>query len=214
MLALRDDLDITFILANFDQAVQACQNGVQRISQIVADLRNFSRLDGTAGAAADVQRELEHVLRVVSRELELGARISIRRDFAPFAPRVRCNPTQLQMVFMNLLTNAAQAIEGEGTITVATGMQDGFVRIAVSDSGRGIAPADLPRIFDPFFTTKSPGKGTGLGLSVSYEIITKHGGTIDVQSVRGAGTTFVILLPAGAGTHELRIPIASGAKEA
>ena len=98
---------------------------------------------------------------------------------------------------MNLLGNAAQAISRDGVITIRTGMENGWVRIDVSDNGAGIARQDLQRIFDPFFTTKPVGLGTGLGLSVSYNIIRKHGGEISVDSAPGIGTTFTIRLPPG-----------------
>jgi len=111
------------------------------------------------------------------------------------------------MVLMNLLTNAANAIDREGSITIRTSAQDGMATMAVSDTGRGIAPDDLPRIFDPFFTTRAPGKGTGLGLSVSYEIVKKHGGSIEVNTTPGAGATFAVKLPlAGAGAVGIAHP--------
>jgi len=97
---------------------------------------------------------------------------------------------------MNLLVNAAQAIEKQGEIKIVTGADDGYVEIRISDTGKGIPEENLSKIFDPFFTTKEVGKGTGLGLNVAYNIIKKHNGTIDVESTVGKGTTFTIRIPA------------------
>ena len=108
---------------------------------------------------------------------------------------VECLPFQINQVFLNLLVNAAQSIDGRGTITVSTGCSDDSVWIKIADSGKGIEPAHLKRIFEPFFTTKPVGVGTGLGLSVSYSIVRRHGGSLEVDSEVGKGTTFTIRLP-------------------
>jgi signal transduction histidine kinase len=111
-------------------------------------------------------------------------------------PHVWCNMGQLNQVFLNILVNAAHAIEVQGEITITTWEDNGNVLIAISDTGNGIKPENVKRIFDPFFTTKEVGKGTGLGLAIAYDIITnKHGGTINVASEVGVGTTFTIILP-------------------
>jgi signal transduction histidine kinase len=110
-------------------------------------------------------------------------------------PPIRCYPGQLNQVFLNLLVNAAQAIEERGDITIETRTLDGHIVIRISDTGRGMPPEHLSRIFQPFFTTKAVGKGTGLGLAISHGIIQKHHGTIDVESEPGKGTTFTIRLP-------------------
>ena len=109
-----------------------------------------------------------------------------------------CYPFQINQVFMNLLVNASHAIEERGKITLRTGFDDSQVWISVQDTGKGIAPENLSRIFDPFFTTKPVGKGTGLGLSLSYDIVKKNGGYIDVQSVVDQGTTLTVFLPRNA----------------
>jgi len=112
-------------------------------------------------------------------------------------PQIKCYPFQLNQVFMNLLVNASQALDGKGSITLRTGFDAQEVWVAVQDSGHGIKPENLPKVFDPFFTTKPVGKGTGLGLSLSYDIVKKHGGRIEVQSTPGAGSTFTVYLPRG-----------------
>ncbi len=110
-------------------------------------------------------------------------------------PQVKCYPQQLNQVFMNILVNAAQAIEKQGEIRIGTRETNGFVEIVIGDTGQGIPEANLSRIFDPFFTSKEIGKGTGLGLNVAYNIIKKHQGSIDVRSQVGIGTTFTIRIP-------------------
>jgi signal transduction histidine kinase len=118
----------------------------------------------------------------------------VRKEYGDLPP-VECLLSQLNQVFMNLLVNAGQSIETKGTITIRTGTQGNSVWVEISDTGKGIAPENIGRIFDPFFTTKPVGKGTGLGLSVSYSIIQKHHGRIEVESEVGKGTTFRIWLP-------------------
>ena len=108
---------------------------------------------------------------------------------------MRCNPGEINQVIMNLVVNAAQAIDGEGTITVETRHDGDTVSIRVSDTGAGITPDAVDELFTPFFTTKPPGEGTGLGLSISHGIVERHGGRIDVESVRGEGSTFTVVLP-------------------
>ena len=140
----------------------------------------------------DLHAGLESTLNVVANEIKYKAEIV--RDYGSL-PRVECLASQLNQVFMNLLVNAAQAIPQKGRITLKSGCADDLVWVSVSDTGSGIPPEIMARIFDPFFTTKPVGKGTGLGLSVSYGIIEKHGGRIEVASQPGEGTTFTVWLP-------------------
>lgn len=119
---------------------------------------------------------------------------TLSRDFGTIPP-VRCYPQQLNQVFLNLLVNAAQALESQGEITVRTWSGEDNVFVSVKDTGTGMPPEVAKRIFEPFFTTKEVGKGTGLGLSISYDIVRKHGGEISVESEAGLGTTFTVWLP-------------------
>ena len=126
---------------------------------------------------------------------ELKYKATVNREYDQL-PLVWCNLGQLNQVFLNILMNAIHAIEGQGEIRIVTRAEAESVKIAISDSGGGIAPENIKRIFDPFFTTKGVGKGTGLGLAIAYDIVVnKHGGIIDVTSEIGAGTTFTITLP-------------------
>ena len=142
---------------------------------------------------ADITQGIESTLRILSNELKYKAEVV--RHYAPNLPHIYCQPMQLNQVFMNLLVNAAQAIETFGKIEVSVREVDNALEIKVQDSGSGIAPEHLKRIFEPFFTTKPVGKGTGLGLSLSYSIIHRHQGQIKVTSELGKGTCFTLHLP-------------------
>ena len=114
-------------------------------------------------------------------------------------PSVKCLPGKINQVLMNILSNAVQAIDGKGTITITTEVAGNeHIKIRIRDNGKGINEQDLPRIFEPFYTTKSVGKGTGLGLAISYSIVQQHNGSIDVRSERGVGTEFIVRLPINA----------------
>jgi PAS domain S-box-containing protein len=184
--------DIDFIKDDIHVLLLESRDGLDRVKRIVQDLKDFSHVGGTQWQRADLIRGLESTLNVVRNEIKYKA--DIVRNFADL-PEVDCVPSQLNQVFMNLLVNAAHAIEGHGTITLGSGVQDKQVWIEIGDSGSGIAPEVLNRIFDPFFTTKPVGQGTGLGLSLSYSIVRQHGGRIEVSSTLGAGTIFRVWLP-------------------
>lgn len=163
-----------------------------RIIEIVRSLRSFARLDEADLKRADLIEGLESTLTLLRHELK--NRITVEKDFQRL-PAIECHPNQLNQVFMNILVNAVQAIDGQGTIRISTRCDDGYVIIEISDTGRGISAANLARVFDPGFTTKGVGVGTGLGLSISYRIVADHRGTIEARSEPGRGTTFTIRLP-------------------
>ncbi len=167
-------------------------SGSQTIKELILQLKNFSRLDQAEWKESSIVEGLETALHLIKHQLD--DRIKIVKRFRD-NPTILCNPAQLNQVFVNLLINAIQAIEGSGTITLETRTKNGFLEILISDTGKGISPEILPKIFDPFFTTKEVNQGTGLGLSISYSIIQKHNGEIQVQSTPGKGTTFTIRLP-------------------
>jgi two-component system NtrC family sensor kinase len=167
--------------------------GISQISEVVSNLKNFSRLDRSMTADYDLHEGIESAIRIGFAQLQ--NRI-VRKEFGKIS-RVSCSPSQINQVILNLLSNAAQATsEGEGTITVRTAMRGtDHVAVEVADNGSGIPAEVLPKIFDPFFTTKAVGKGTGLGLSICYKIVENHGGKLEVQSKPGLGTRFTLVLP-------------------
>jgi signal transduction histidine kinase len=190
---LRAETDFAFLRSDTADLVAESRDGLLRVKRIVQDLRDFSRGGGEeVRQAIDVHDALDRTLNIVRNELKYKA--NIVRDYGAL-PEIECVPSRLNQVFLNLLVNAGQAIDGVGTITIATGVDGCEAWISVADTGCGIAPENLNRIFDPFFTTKPVGKGTGLGLSVSHSIVRKHGGRIDVDSEVGRGTRFTVRLP-------------------
>lgn len=170
------------------------ESATERIVNIVTSLRSFARLDMAEMDRVDLHEGLDSTLTLVHHELK--DRIEITKDYGSI-PKVNCYPNQLNQVFMNLLVNAAHAIEGKGNITVRTYTNENQVMVEIIDTGRGIPKENIRRIFDPGFTTKGFGVGTGLGLSIVHQIMESHRGTIEVESEVGAGTTFRLRLPLG-----------------
>ena len=192
---LKEAIDLDYVMEDCASIAKESLEGVERIKDIVAALKDFSRLDQAEVSSADLNEGLESTLKIVWNELKYKA--TVVKDLGEL-PLLRCHARQVNQVFMNLLVNAAQAIEERGEIKITTRAYEGprpGIEVRVSDTGRGIAPEHLPRIFEPFFTTKPVGKGTGLGLHIAYSIIQRHGGTIEVASRVGQGTTFTIRLP-------------------
>lgn len=175
-----------------EKLISSCSNGSQRIKEIVLGLRTFSRLDEAERKSVDLHEGIDSTLTLLEHHMK--DRITVEKQYGDL-PMVECYAGQLNQVFMNLLTNAVDAIEDEGTITIATRVENDGVAISFTDTGAGISKEAKSQIFDPFFTTKDIGKGTGLGLSISYGIVEKHGGKIGVESEAGKGTTFTIVLP-------------------
>jgi len=191
--AAKGRADLAFLKEDVPALMSESREGITRVRQIVQNLKDFSHAGSDEEwQQADLRHGLESTLNIVWNELKY--KCEVKKDYAEI-PNIECLPSQLNQVFMNLLVNAAYAIEGKGIITIRTGTQGDHVWVEVADTGKGIAPENLDRIFDPFFTTKPVGKGTGLGLSVSYSILQTHHGRINVASEVGKGTTFHILLP-------------------
>jgi len=167
-------------------------HGTGQMAEIVGNLKDFSRLDRSKVTSFNLNEGLASTLLLAKHLLKS---VLVKRQFGDIPPIV-CSPSQINQVFLNLVTNAAQAMANErGTITLTTRGAEGGVAVEVADDGRGIPPEVLPKIFDPFFSTKEIGKGTGLGLSISYKIVAQHGGRIDVESHVGVGTRFTVWLP-------------------
>lgn len=166
--------------------------GLRQISEIVVNLKNFSRIDQAAVDNIDINECVISALTIGNNVIKHKAEVI--RDFG-MLPKVSCSPSQINQVFLNLVTNAAQAIEGYGRIMIKTVADDRYVHVVVRDNGKGIPPENVARIYDPFYTTKPIGEGTGLGLSIVFGIIKDHGGQIQVKSEVGKGTAFCISLP-------------------
>ncbi len=191
--ALKDKLDFGFLRDDIQSLLAESREGLERIKEIVLGLKDFSRSSADeAWQWADLSKCLENTLAIVRNELKY--KCEVVKEYGGL-PEIYCLPSQLEQVFMNLLVNAAQAIETRGTITIRTGQDGDRVWVEITDTGAGIPPDILPHIFDPFFTTKPVGTGTGLGLPVSYGIIERHHGRIEVQSEAGKGSTFRVILP-------------------
>ena len=184
--------ELNYIVKDMPNLIKSCEEGTHRSRNIILGLRNFSRLDEAIFKEVNIHQGIESTLNLLAGELK--NRIKVKKYFGKI-PHIRCYPSQLNQVFMNILSNAAQAIQGEGTIEIATKQVGNHVEITIKDSGSGMSPQTVEHIFDPFFTTKNPGAGTGLGLSISYGIVQEHGGHIHVTSKLGRGTQFTISLP-------------------
>jgi signal transduction histidine kinase len=189
---LKKKLGLAFLREDVPALLNESQDGLARVKKIINDLKDFSHVDESMWQWANLHKGLDSTLNVVKNEIKYKAEVV--KQYGEL-PEVECLPSQLNQVFLNLLMNAVQAIAERGTITISTGSEGGTVWVAIADTGQGISPENLGRIFDPFFTTKPIGKGTGLGLSLSYSIVKKHGGRIEVTSKVGVGTTFRIILP-------------------
>jgi two-component system NtrC family sensor kinase len=190
--SMKKSMKIDFILGDMGSLLEESQDGAERVRRIVQDLKNFSHVDEAECKAVNINDNLDSTLNMLRNEIKYVAELV--KEYGDL-PLVYCYPQQVNQVFMNILVNAVHALDGQGSITLRTWQEGEFVKIAVSDTGKGIAQEHLTKIFDPFFTTKAVGKGTGLGLSICYDIVKKHGGEILVQSTVGTGTTFTVQLP-------------------
>ncbi len=190
--AFKEQINYAFLRQDLATLIDNFEEGAKRIHSILGDLRTFSRMESDDFRAIALHEPIDLALSLLQNEYR--GRIDIVKEYDSL-PEVECHPGRLNQVFMNLLLNACQAIDGTGTITVTTRAENGRVTVSIRDTGGGIDEKDLDRIFEPFFTTKVVGTGTGLGLSISYAIIQQHNGTIQVRSRKGQGTEFLIQLP-------------------
>ncbi|MEJ2060214.1 MAG: ATP-binding protein [Gammaproteobacteria bacterium] len=180
------------LLPELGQVFDDTLHGVDRIAELILNLKNFARLDQADTTEANINALLDSALTIAGHLLK--NRVQVQREYGELPP-LSCAPSHLNQVFLNMLSNAAQAIEGEGRILIRTWADDADINIVFQDSGKGIEAENLKKIFDPFFTTKPVGQGTGMGLSISYQIVRQHGGRIRVGSKPGVGTKFHIQLP-------------------
>ncbi len=189
---VNNDAELEFIRTDIFNLLDESNDGLQRVKKIVQDMKDFSHVGESEWQFVDIHRGLDSTLNIVLNELKYKANISKAYGDLPL---VECLAAELNQVFMNLLINAGQAMDTFGEIVIATGVENDEIWVAISDTGGGIKPELVSKIFDPFFTSKAIGLGTGLGLSVSYNIVKKHGGRIEVQTELGKGTTFRVFIP-------------------
>lgn len=192
---LKRDLELDYLKQDAPMLIKESIDGIGRVCKIVQDLKGFAHTDSNpAWESSDLHESLETALNIANNEIKYKA--TIVRDYGTI-PQVDCLPSQINQVFLNLLVNAAQAIPDNeyGRITVRTARNADEVWIEIADSGCGISQEHLSRIFEPFFTTKPVGLGTGLGLSLSFSIVQRHQGRLEVRSEVGQGTTFRVVLP-------------------
>jgi C4-dicarboxylate-specific signal transduction histidine kinase len=189
---MKQKIEVDFIRNDIGKLMSESIQGLQQVRRIVLDLKDFSHVGESEKRWTNIERGLDSTLNVVWNELKYKAEVI--KAYGNI-PEIECIPSQINQVFMNLLMNAVQAIEEHGVITIRTGQEGENIWLEVEDTGKGIEPQNMNRIFDPFFTTKPVGKGTGLGLSVSYNIVQKHGGKIELRSEQGKGTAFKVTLP-------------------
>ena len=175
------------------------ETGSQRVATIVNSLRNFARLDEENMKQVDLHQGIDDSLMLINHEIK--GRVKIVKEYGDL-PAVECYPGRLNQVFLNILNNAQQSIDGNGIITVVTSVDGDNARVAISDSGSGIEADKLAKVFDPGYTTKGVGLGTGLGLSICYEIMEDHHGRIDVESEVGSGSTFTVNVPIAAPVEQ------------
>ncbi|MGB7342577.1 MAG: ATP-binding protein [Pirellulaceae bacterium] len=197
-----DDADIEYLLEEIPSAITQTLDGVDRVTNIVRAMKEFAHPGVSEMAMTDLSNAIQNTVMVARNEWKYVAELVT--DFDPELPAVACLPGELNQVLLNMIVNSAHAIaeslgespEQKGTITITTRRATPFAEIRISDSGKGIAEDDIQRIFAPFFTTKAAGKGTGQGLAIAQTVVVeKHGGTIQVESEVGKGTTFVIRIP-------------------
>jgi two-component system, NtrC family, sensor kinase len=186
------EAEIEETFEELDQLMTGIASGASRTAEIVAGLRSFSRLDEHELKQVDLHEGLDAALTLLSGRMSEG--IALEREYGDLPP-VECYPGEINQVFMNILVNAVMAIDGVGSVKVRSSVAGGSVMIEITDSGAGMTPEVQARVFEPFFTTRDVGQGKGLGLSIAWGIIRKHGGSIQVSSTPGEGSSFTIVLP-------------------
>lgn len=191
--SFKQEIQFEELVEEMDTTLQDIIIGTKRTADIVKGLRNFSRTDEQEARFANIHESIDSTFVILNTKLR--GRIGVVKMYDQNMPLIECFPGQLNQVFMNLISNAIQAIEGEGEISITTQVFDREIEVVISDNGSGMDEITQTKIFEPFFTTKEVGEGTGLGLSITYGIIEKHKGSIEVNSTLNVGTQFTIRLP-------------------
>jgi len=190
--ALAESIDAEELAGDLDGLLADTDHGLSQIAELVGSLKDFSRVDRSRSDLFNINDGLDSALKICQNQLK--GRVDVVRQYGQL-PQIECSPSQLNQVFLNLITNAGQAIEDTGRIYLHTQAENDGVAIRILDTGAGMSEDVRAHIFEPFFTTKPVGKGTGLGLSIVFRIIEDHGGSIEVRSTPGKGSAFTIRLP-------------------
>ena len=186
------DIDVDYIVVDFNDLINESISGVERVKKIIEDLKQFSSVDHSHVEIVDLNEQITSACNIAS--LTESKDKSIKLNLNPI-PQLKCQAGQISQAILNLIVNAQRATSIKGNVTVVSQLVDENIVIIIEDTGCGISQANLRRIYDPFFTTNDIGKGTGLGLTVSRDIILQHHGTIDIESTEGVGTVVTINLP-------------------
>ena len=190
---LKNEIDIDFLKDDIKELIRSCVEGTERTKNIILDLKNFSRMEEMVMTQFDIPKEIDTTLNILNNKYK--NRITVHKNYEENVPKIEAYGGQLNQVFMNILDNAAAAIEGNGDVYIDVKRLGDNVEIKFKDTGKGIKKENLSKVFDPFFTTKPVGQGTGLGMSISYRVIQNHYGSINVESEVGQGATFTIVIP-------------------
>ena len=190
---LKEEIDIEFLKDDIKELIRSCIEGTERTKNIILDLKNFSRMEEMVMTQFDIPKEIDTTLNILNNKYK--NRITVHKNYEENLPKIEAYGGQINQVFMNILDNAAAAIEGTGDVFINVKKAGENVEIEFKDTGKGIKKENLSKVFDPFFTTKPVGQGTGLGMSISYRVIQNHYGTISVESELGQGASFKIILP-------------------
>ena len=199
---IREQYNIDFVFEDVEDLVKGSQDGLDRVTKIVSDLRQFSHLDEAEIQKVELSPNLFSTISLASPQLNKN-KVFCRLELDTL-PLIQCYPSELNQVFLNIIINASQAMKNGGEIIIKGTLHgEDQVLLSFTDSGCGIPENVIKKIFDPFYTTKPVGMGTGLGMSIAYKIITeRHQGTIHVSSEVGKGTTFTLILPVNGAKHE------------
>ena len=189
---LSQSVNSPFLVEEMEELIFSIERGAERTKEIVKNLRTFSRDTSEKFVPANIHEGLDSAIVILNHKMK--GRIRLEKEYADL-PIIPCQISRLNQVFLNVIDNAIQAIEGEGHIFIKTQEENEKVKIIIKDNGEGMDEATRLKLFEPFFTTKEVGKGTGLGLAISYGIIEQHKGGIEVKSKIGEGSEFIISLP-------------------
>jgi len=184
--------DIAYLLSDYQNLAIETIEGLERVKQIVADLKSFTRQDDGTRTAVDINDCLRAAINILNNQTKYHAQLSV--DYGEL-PEISGYFGKLNQVFVNLIANANQAVEENGQIEIVSRVNNGFIEVVIRDDGHGIDEEHMKYLFTPFFTTKPVGQGTGLGLSISHNAVQEHGGDIRVESTLGVGTTFTVRIP-------------------